>query len=56
MIAIDRYGWMTVVVYVLLIWVAFGIAAAWCWHRKSSGQWRPYTREEVEDPHWDERR
>lgn len=56
MIAIDRYGWMSVAVYVLLIWTAFGIAVAMLWHRKSSGRWRPYTDEEVSDPRWDERR
>jgi len=53
MMAIDRYGWMTVVAWGLAIWVGFAIALCLAWHRRKSGHWRPYTDEEVEDPDWD---
>ena len=53
MIAIDRYGWMSVAVYVLMIWAILVIALLASWHRRQSGRWRPYSHQEVEDPDWD---
>ena len=53
MIALDRYGWQAVIVYVLLIWAAFVIAIVTWHHRRKSGRWRPYSDEEVSDPDWD---
>ncbi len=53
MIAIDMCGWMTVLVWVLVFWAGITIALLAGHHRAKSGQWRPYSKEEVEDPDWD---
>lgn len=53
MIAIDRYGWMSVAVYVMFIWACLIIILIIAHHRVKSGRWEFYSKEEVEDPEWD---
>jgi len=52
MIALDRFGWGTVAIWIALYLIGM-VAILVCHHRAKPGHWRPYTDEEVSDPDWD---